>query len=144
MESKMRTVIVALICLLSTIGSHAAELPDSVINQDWCLDNTPRRNSFPESRPVEIYRPVDGCKSLVFKRDAVIWNKAGEQASCAIKSIDLKQTKSLWIRGSCQARDGSFYALDFRFDDTSLPREGRFLFVMFPPYMPLAVAPPSQ
>jgi hypothetical protein len=135
-ESKMKTLLVVIVTALALIQSaSAAEIPQSVIGQDWCLADG----------SDWAFIPVAGCKSLVIKRDAVIWNKKDRQESCSITNVEV----SGWIRikGSCQARDGSFRALDFAFyehNDGCPPHGERCLLLIFEPWRAIPGAQPPK
>src|SRR5262249_23648226 len=100
---------IAALSVLCASAAHAAEIPATILSQDWCLSN-----DSPDAKISEIFLPISGCKSLVFKRDAVIWNKLGEQASCTITGIENEGPEILVIKGHCLSRNSGAYALYLR------------------------------
>jgi hypothetical protein len=116
-----RTLLLAAAALGLALGQASAQtMPERFMQVDWCLDNTPifRGDRPIEKRPgdSETYRPMAGCKSLVLKSAAVIWNIEGRQARCAIASIETAIDR-LWIKGACHATNGTAYLLDIRLLD---------------------------
>ena len=135
----MRKFLISIAAVLALVGAaHADEIPASFINQDWCLADG----------SDWAFIPVKGCKSLVIERDALIWNMQNKQESCSIDSVE---GNSMWlrIRGSCQAKDESFHALDVAFseknDDCSPYGQRCLLMIAKPGFaVPGAVAPKTH
>jgi len=134
--AKMKKLLIAAVAVLAMVNAvQADEIPASFVNQDWCLADG----------SDWAFIPVKGCKSLVIKRDALIWNLKNRQESCSINSIE-GNSEWLRIRGSCQAKDESFHALDVAFsekDDGCSPYGQRCLLLITKPGLavPGAVAP---
>jgi|SRR6516164_411867 hypothetical protein len=149
----MRKFLITTAALLALAGTVHAEdtphVPNSIVGQDWCFhqQRDEKGQPIPKSS-FEIYLPVAGCKSLVFKKDTVTWDTPDEQASCSITAIVPEEDGpgTGTIRGICQSRNGGSYALYARVHQRRqgclpLLGEERCLIVIRTPGIPGAVAP---
>ena len=97
--------------------------------------------------PSEIYVAVPGCKSLVFRQDALFFNEPGRQMACRISSLKREGSNGMFvIKGICQDGAGATESLYFRFGEIEhgcLPLEGydHCLLTTTKPGIPGGVAP---
>jgi hypothetical protein len=130
MNKTLITAVTAL-SLLYTGPAHAAEFATSITSQDWCISKA----------ATDVYYPITGCKSLVVSPTTVVWNKPGEQATCAIRTKELLGGTHWWLTTSCQANDGTNYAQEFGLIEVP---EHRVLYVFYERPIGGAVAPKTQ
>jgi hypothetical protein len=81
---------VAALAFMNAGHAQTAEIPQGIINEDWCMSET----------APDVYYPIAGCKSLVIGPTTVTWNKPGDQATCTIRAKELLGGTHWWLTTS--------------------------------------------